>query len=173
MANYTLYLDNRNNEARSIHEDAEGRKYLRVRENDQNSMVSLGTSSLVKAIKLRDERQAVKTAVKLGMPVRAPQEAARRTKTTASDIIMRYRDDGFPGKRGGKRNPGLHREGEAARCEVLLEYFNGAAAAEDLDQNALDDYHAWRCRKVAEGILKKDGPRSRPRGKAIAPRTWS
>jgi hypothetical protein len=164
MANYTLCVDNRQNEVRSIYEDQKGRKYLRVRENNQNSMVSLGTGSLTKAIKVRDEREAVKTAAKLGMPVQAPQQAAKKAKTTVTGVVERYRDDGFPGKRGGRRNAGVHCDGEAARCEVLLEYFNGTAAAEDLDQDGLDEYHTWRCKKVAEGFIKKDGTRSKPKG---------
>lgn len=60
--------------------------------------------------------------------------------------------------------PGYNCDGEAARCEVLLEYFNWTAAAEDLDQDGLDDYHTWRCKKFAEGFIKKDGTRSKPKG---------
>lgn len=96
--------------------------------------------------------------------LQSPQAAAKKAKTTVADVIKRYRNDGFPGKRGGKRNAGAHCDGEADRCEVLLEYFNGTAAAEDLDQDGLDEYHTWRCKKVAQGFKKKNGKPSKPKG---------
>jgi integrase len=79
-------------------------------------------------------------------------------------VIRRYEADGYPGKRGGKRNAGKHCDGEEARCKVLAEYFNGTAAAEDLDQDGLDAYRTWRCAKVAEGKVKLDGNQSKPKG---------
>ena len=164
MAKYTICTNKRGHEERSVYADAAGRKYLRVREDGQNSMVSLGTTSLDKAVKIRDERRGVKTAVKLGMPLSAPQDAARRAKTSVAAVIRRYEADGFPGKRGGKRNAGKHCDGEEARCKVLAEYFNGTAAAEDLDQDGLDAYRTWRCAKVAEGKVKLDGNQSKPKG---------
>jgi hypothetical protein len=164
MSKFQLCVDEQGRKERSLYEDAEGRKYLRVRENDQNSMVTLGTTSLSKAVKIRDERRAVKVAVKLGMPIASPTDAAKKSKTTVAKVIKAYRDAGFPGKRGGARPPGRHRDEEAARCETLLEYFNGTAAAEDLDQDGLDHFHDWICAEVAKGVLKKDGTRGKVKG---------
>jgi hypothetical protein len=79
-----------------ICEGAKGRKYLRVREGGQDSMISLKTTSITEAIKLREARQKAKTAAELGVAVE-PNQAAKKAKaalTTVKTVIKRYLQDG-------------------------------------------------------------------------------
>jgi len=112
---------------------------------------------------MRYARVQAKARAELGV-AEGPDEAGRKAKVSVAKIISRYQEDEYPDKKGVARKAGKHRDEEEARCEVLLEYFNGDAPAEGLDQDALDEYHKWCRGKVKKGHVKKDGSRSKPKG---------
>jgi hypothetical protein len=135
-----------------IYEGAKGRKYLRVREGGQDSMISLKTTSITEAIKLREARQKAKTAAELGVAIE-PKQAAKKAKaalTTVKTVIKRYLQDGCPNKKGVPRPPSKHLDAERERCETLMEHFNTEAPAADLIQNDFDNFKDWRVAKVIE-----------------------
>lgn len=150
-----------------IYEGPEGRKYLRIREGGHDSMISLKTTSITEAIKLRDARQRAKTAAELGVAVE-PKEASKKAKaalTTVRTVVKRYLQDGCPNKKGVARPAGMHLAAERDRCETLLEYFNAEAPGADLIQNDLDNYKDWRVARVIE----KEKAAAKKKGKEYEP----
>ena len=78
MGTFHLYTDRRGRKEPGIYEDAEGRKYLRIKEAGRKfySYISLKTKSLEAAKEARDARQAARVASKLGLAVQNPDRAA-------------------------------------------------------------------------------------------------
>lgn len=168
MSQYRIYVHQKGKLAgareRGIYVDKKGQLYQRqLLANGQEHYQSLGTNQISAARERRDSVLKKQIEAELGI-AEDPAKAAKKAKTPVATVIRRYAEDGYPDKKGNPRKPGKHRDEEATRCEVLLEYFNGEAPAEDLDQDGLDAYHTWRCEKIAKGKKKLDGTKSKPKG---------
>lgn len=129
-----------------IYTDASRRRlYLRIR-GGRDSFISVG-GSLTKAIEMRDTRRTSKVAAKLGIAVEADR-ASQAAGATVKRVILRYQADGYPTKKGVRRNLGKHLLAEETYCKTLLEYFNGNKSAQYLTQHDLDEYHDWRVQTI-------------------------
>jgi len=80
---------------KGIYQDAKGRKYLRIREGDRDSFISLKTRSITDAIKSRDARCKAEIAAELGVAVK-PSVAAKTAHVTVPKVVKRYQVDGYP-----------------------------------------------------------------------------
>jgi len=154
MAKYTLYVYKKGplkgNKEPGIYEDDEGRKYIRPKQaNGQRPYLSLGTTSIETAIKMRDTRRVAKLAAKRGIAL-APEEAAKKAAVTVAIVVKTYDEAGCPNRKGVARRAGKHLGAESVRCKTLLKYFNTDKPAEDLVQNDIDGYKDWRVAKVIE-----------------------
>ncbi len=161
MGTFHLYTDRRGRKEPGIYEDAEGRKYLRIKEAGRKfySYISLKTKSLEAAKEARDARQAARVASKLGLAVQNPDRAAKEARATVPAVIARYVKDGYPDKKGVPRAGKRHWKAEEGYCKTLLSYAWGKPAP-DLAQHDLDEYHAWRVAQVAAGNRARDGHRT-------------
>jgi len=148
---------------KSIYQDADGNKYLRILEGKTDSFKPLGTKLITEAVKLRDARIKAKVASNLGL-AEDPAKVAASAKVTVKVVILPYQSDKYPDIRGNARKPGDTLNGQIARCEILLKYFNGNAKASDICQDDLDNYHIWRVENVKKGPVLKNGKRGKPRG---------
>ena len=119
--------------------------YIRVFHDGQDTYRSLETTRLRQALERMDARRAAKAAAKLGLALE-PDNATR--SVTVAKVLQRYQDDGYPDKRGRKRE----RVGmEEYNCKKLLDYFTTGNLVDDLTMNALDAYHDWRVKNASKG----------------------
>jgi hypothetical protein len=137
------------NVERGLYKDTQtGQYYQRIRsKTGGDTWQSLYTTKLTEARERLDARRAARAAPKLGLKVR-PTGSKR---ASVAKVIRRYKEDGYPDKKGNRRKEGPHLRGEIDACERLLAFFGNEVAAEDLDQNALDEYHTWRQGNVTKG----------------------
>ena len=136
------------NVERGLYKDAKtGQYYQRIRSKaGGDTWQSLYTTKLTEARERLDVRRAARAAPKLGLKIR-PTGSKRASVTK---VINRYQADGYPDKKGNRRKEGSHLRAETDACERLLAFFDDVAA-EDLDQNVLDEYHTWRQGNVTKG----------------------
>jgi hypothetical protein len=137
------------NVERGLYRDTKtGQYYQRIRNKDcGDTWQSLYTTKLTEARERLDARRAARQAHKLGLKV----QPAGSKRTSIAKVIERYQSDGYPDKRGNPRKDGPHLQAETHACELLLKYFGDDDAADDLDQNAFDEYHIWRQGNVTRG----------------------
>jgi len=136
--------------------DLHGREWRRMycdRCDGRDSFISVG-GSVMTAIKMRDTRRTSKVAAKLGIAVEADQ-ASRAALATVERVILRYQADGYPNKKGRRRQAGKHRLAEESYCKTLLKYFTGKKSAADLEQHDLDEYHDWRVENIAAAEVER------------------
>ncbi len=170
MSQYRIYVHQKGRQKgsreRGIYVDSKGALYRRlIGEDGRDSYVPYGTKSVTQAIKIRDARIEAKALARHGVDVVDPDKAAKTAIVTVPKVIKRYEADGYPDKKGRPRKPGRHLEAEKGYCKTLLNFFNGDAAAADLDQSVLDDYYTWRVELVKNsGKINKDGTAAKARG---------
>lgn len=150
MSRLVPYRDKRGNWEKGIYEDPNsGRKYLRIRDGGGDTFRSCGTDKISVAINERNAREAAKAAARLGIAIE-PSVNERKAKqaearATTKKVIKTYVEAGYPDRKGIPRNPhSRHGLAEVGYCDTLLTYFRGEDLAEELDQDALDNYHDWR-----------------------------
>ncbi len=116
--------------------------YIRDRRGGKDTHVSLKTTKIGEARRLRNDYQAVKRSRALGLAAPQPkkEEAPTPPKPTLRTILSRYRDDGHPDKRGNKRPEGDHLRQERASLIILDSWF-GEREWDALNQNVLDQFH--------------------------------
>jgi len=83
---------------KSIYQDANENKYLRIVTGKRDAFKSLGTKRIGEAIKIRDSRVRAEVAANLGL-AKDPTTAAAAAKVTVAVVINRYILDGYPGKK--------------------------------------------------------------------------
>jgi integrase len=128
-----------------INED--GVYFLRKRGNGIDTDVSLDTTRKSKAVEARDAYLASRVASKVGIAFE-PNDRSRQV--TVAEAIKRYREDGYPDKKGNPRQAGPHLRCETDACDTLLSFFK-SDLVDHLHQDILDRYHAWRKRNIAKG----------------------
>jgi hypothetical protein len=133
-----------------LYKDESGTYYLRIREDGQDTNLSLKTKKITQAVKARDARMAAKAAARLGIAAE-PSKVAKVASVTVRKVITTYQEAGYPGMGGVVRADGKHRVAEEGYCKTILAYFNGDAPAGDLVQDDLDQYHSWRIAHVTRG----------------------
>jgi len=128
-----------------INED--GVYFLRKRGNGIDTDVSLDTTRKSKAVEARDAYLASRVASKVGIAFE-PNDRAR--EVTVAEAIKRYREDGYPDKKGNPRQTGPHLRCETDACDTLLSFFK-SDLVDHLHQDLLDRYHSWRKRNIIKG----------------------
>jgi hypothetical protein len=86
--------------------------YLRKRDKDSDTHVSLKTTKIGVARGLRDDYVAARRTRALGLAAPEPvKEEPRKDPpppVTVRDCLNRYKEDGYPDKRGNARGNGKH-----------------------------------------------------------------
>ena len=125
--------------------------YLRKRDKDSDTHVSLKTTKISVARGPRDDYVAARRARALGLavPEPPPKEEPKEEPpvVTIRDCLTRYKEDDYPDKRGNARGNGWHLVQETASVLLLDEFF-GKEPWDSLTQNVLDNYHTHRCKQV-------------------------
>lgn len=136
-------------------------QYKDDRGKAHDTFKSLKTKLKPDALKKMSAWNAAQAAADLGIAIK-PRDAAKRATVRA--VIERYVQNGYPDKTGIPRSPGLHLRAETDYCATMLLYFRPGPFAEDLDQDALDNYKNWRVQRLKETCL---AARRKPRGNGL------
>ena len=129
-----------------LYVDAKSGTYLRrIQSAGRNTYQSLGTAKKPQALKTLQDIQLGEVAAQHGLVVPTRKEAI-----TVQAVLDRYRADGFPDRRGLPRQDGPHLRAERDALTQLAKYFRDHLV-EDLNQDTLDGYHAWRQQTARKG----------------------
>ena len=123
--------------------------FLRKHDAQRDTHVSLKTTKIGVARSLRDDYVGAlrMRALGLAVPETKPEPEAPAPIITIRDVLTRYKEDGYPDKKGNKRVEGRHLEQEEASVLKLDAWF-GERVWDTINQNILDQYHDHRRKQV-------------------------
>ena len=130
--------------------------YLRKQnQGEKDTHVSLGTTVIKQARKLRDDYLAARRARKLGIATPEPepeqvkeQEEKKPARVQCKTVFDRYVEDNYPDQ-DGEPHIGNHLRAIKDNLEDLRAMFD-EAFVDDLDQDRLDAYRNWRKENVKQ-----------------------